>query len=49
MSQLCRDFWAGNQPVDERGVRLEMRPDDGSPEWADLYARAQQAPVRDRH
>lgn len=48
MSQLCRDFWAGNQPADERGVRLEMRPDDGSPEWADLYARAQQAPVRDR-
>lgn len=48
MSQVCRDFWAGNQPADERGVRLEMWTDDGSPEWAELYARAQQAPVRDR-
>jgi L-alanine-DL-glutamate epimerase-like enolase superfamily enzyme len=46
--QMHRDFWSGSQPADERGVRLETRPDDGSPEWADLYARVQQAPVRER-
>ena len=42
------DFRAGNQPVQERGARLELHPDDGSREWAELYARAQAAPVRDQ-
>jgi L-alanine-DL-glutamate epimerase-like enolase superfamily enzyme len=46
MGQMCRDFWAGNQPVDERGVQLETWSNDGSAEWADLQARVQQAPVR---
>lgn len=39
-------FKAGNDPVQEPGVRLEVWKDDGSPEWADLYARVQQGPVR---
>jgi hypothetical protein len=34
-------------PAQERGVTTEVRPDDGSKEWADLYARASVAPVRD--
>jgi len=38
---------AGNDPAQEPGVRLEIRNDDGSPEWADLYARVQKSPVRD--
>jgi L-alanine-DL-glutamate epimerase-like enolase superfamily enzyme len=42
------DFRAGNQPVQERGVRLEIRPDDGSREWTELYERARRAPVRDK-
>ncbi|MEZ4618875.1 MAG: hypothetical protein R2867_25630 [Caldilineaceae bacterium] len=32
-------FMAGNDPAQEPGVRLEIWDDDGSPEWADLYAR----------
>jgi hypothetical protein len=48
LEQCWPDFKAGNQPVHERGVRLEIHPDDGSPEWAELYARAQVAPVRDQ-
>jgi L-alanine-DL-glutamate epimerase-like enolase superfamily enzyme len=45
---LWADFRAGNQPVQERGVRLEILPDDGTAAWAELYARAKVAPVRDR-
>jgi L-alanine-DL-glutamate epimerase-like enolase superfamily enzyme len=45
--QMWPDFASGNHPVQERGVRIEIRPDDGTPEWADLYSRASQAPVRD--
>jgi L-alanine-DL-glutamate epimerase-like enolase superfamily enzyme len=39
---------AGNLPVYEPGTRLITLPDDGSPGWADLHARVQQAPVRSR-
>ena len=46
--QCWADFLAGNQPAQERGVTMEVHPDDGSPGWAELYARAQRAPVRDR-
>jgi L-alanine-DL-glutamate epimerase-like enolase superfamily enzyme len=42
------DCWAGNNPVQERGVSMEVRPNDGSTEWADLWARVQSGPVRDR-
>lgn len=46
-NQLWVDGQAGNIPAQERGVRMDVRPDDGSKEWADLYARAEQGPVHD--
>jgi L-alanine-DL-glutamate epimerase-like enolase superfamily enzyme len=46
--QCWNDFLMGNQPVQERGVTMEVHADDGSPQWADLYARAQASPVRDQ-
>lgn len=42
------DFYAGNQPVTHRGVRLEVIADDGSKEFADLYERVRQSPVRSK-
>ena len=39
---------AGNDPAQEPGVKLEIWDDDGSREWADLYARLQQGPVREQ-
>ena len=48
LRQCWDDCWAGNQPVQERGVRMEVRSDDGTKEWADLYARCETAPVRDQ-
>lgn len=41
-------FGAGHGPAYAEGVRMEPWPDDGSKEWAALYARAQQHPVRAR-
>ena len=46
--QCWPHFMAGNDPAQEPGVRLEIWNDDGSPAWADLYARLQKGPVRDR-
>lgn len=46
--QCWTDCLAGNVPAQERGVTMEVTPDDGSKEWADLYARASVAPVRDQ-
>jgi L-alanine-DL-glutamate epimerase-like enolase superfamily enzyme len=46
--QCWDDFLAGNQPAQEPGATMEVHPDDGTPEWADLYARAAIAPVRDQ-
>jgi L-alanine-DL-glutamate epimerase-like enolase superfamily enzyme len=46
--QCWDDFLAGNQPVQERGVTMEVHPDDGSPGWAELYERALRAPVYDQ-
>jgi L-alanine-DL-glutamate epimerase-like enolase superfamily enzyme len=46
--QCWDDFWAGNQPVQERGVTMEVRADDGTREWAELYACTQHGPVRDQ-
>lgn len=46
--QCWDDFLAGNQPAQERGATMEVHPDDGSPEWAELYKRALRAPVRDQ-
>ncbi|HZO91028.1 MAG TPA: mandelate racemase/muconate lactonizing enzyme family protein [Chthonomonadaceae bacterium] len=48
LRQCWNDCWVGNQPAQEPGVRMEIREDDGSKEWADLYARAERAPVRDQ-
>ena len=48
MAQCWADFRAGNQPVQQRGVTLEVWTDDGSHEWTDLCARAERGPVRDR-
>ena len=41
-------FTGGQAPVYAQGVRLETRVDDGSQEWANLYQRVRQAPVRGR-
>ena len=38
-------FMAGNYPVQEPGVKLEIWDEDGTPEWNDLYARVLQGPV----
>ncbi len=38
----------GNDPAQEPGVKLEIWDDDGSKDWADLYARLQQGPVREQ-
>ena len=45
-TQVWEDFLAGNQPVQERGVRMEVRPDDGTAEWATLYREVLRGPVR---
>ncbi len=46
--QCWDDFLAGNQPVQEHGVSMEVHPDDGSPEWAELYERVHKGAVRDQ-
>ncbi len=43
--QMYNDFWAGNQPVFERGVHLTWREDDGSTEFAAVYAAAEDSPI----
>lgn len=47
-SPMWAYFATGNQPVYERGVRTELLDDDGTPEFADLHARASIAPVLTR-
>lgn len=44
---LWQDALAGNVPPQEHGVQFSIHPDDGSSDWAELYARAQHAPVYD--
>lgn len=48
LRQCWDDCLQGNQPPQERGVRMRVRPDDGSEEWQKLYRRAEAGPVRDR-
>lgn len=48
LSPMWRYFAQGNQPVYERGVHTELLDDDGSAEFADLYARSQEVPVYSR-
>ena len=38
-------FGHGNQPVNEWGNHTELLEDDGSPEFANLHARASESPV----
>jgi hypothetical protein len=42
---MWRYFSLGNQPVFERGNHTELLDDDGSPEFAELFKKAQVAPV----
>jgi hypothetical protein len=44
---MWTDALAGNLPVQERGVRFDVRLDDGSTEWSELFERADRGPVRD--
>ena len=46
MKQCWDDCFMGNQPAQEPGARMTYHADDGSKEWAELYARAEVAPVR---
>ena len=43
--QFWDDFSAGRLPNFQPGTRLELVPDNGSPEWRDLQARAQRGGV----
>ncbi len=45
--QVWDEAFNGSIPAQARGVRMAVTPDDGSPSWAELYARAQLAPVHD--
>ena len=45
IGQVWTDAQQGNMPIHEHGANLTPLPDDGTPEWADLYARAGQGPV----
>ena len=45
--QIWKDANVGNIPVQARGVRMQVRRDDGSKAWGELYERAQLAPVHD--
>jgi L-alanine-DL-glutamate epimerase-like enolase superfamily enzyme len=49
MTDLWDDCLAGNHPVQDRGVTFDVRLDDGSAEFAELYDRADRAPVHDVH
>ncbi len=44
LQQCWTDAFAGNIPVQDRGVRMVVRRDDGSPAWAELYDRAAAMP-----
>ncbi len=41
-------FGDGHGPAQVEGARLEITPDDGSKEWAELFEQAQERPVRAR-
>ncbi len=45
--QVWNEAFQGSIPAQARGVRMQVTADDGTPEWAELYARAQVAPVQD--
>ena len=43
--QRHETYYFGNAPGFVRGARLEVRPDDGSADFADLYSRCEVAPL----
>ncbi|MEZ4495779.1 MAG: enolase C-terminal domain-like protein [Thermomicrobiales bacterium] len=43
----AEEFQKGHLPAQEPGVRMHVSFDDGTPEWADLFARASQGAVYD--
>ena len=43
--QRHETYYFGNAPGFVRGSRLEIRHDDGSADFADLYRRCEEAPV----
>ena len=47
LKQVWNDGHMGNIPAQERGVRMIVRPDDGTPEWRELFHRAQLSPIQD--
>ena len=48
MAGLDLGYFNSQGPAYTEGVRVESRPDDGTPEWADLFERVQHQPVKDR-
>jgi hypothetical protein len=45
IQQCWTDAFNGNIPHQDRGARMHMRPDDGTPEWNELFTRASVAPI----
>lgn len=45
IQQCWTDAFNGNIPPQDRGVRMHMRPDDGTPAWNELFTRASIAPI----
>jgi hypothetical protein len=49
IKQCWNDAKLGSIPAQERGVTMQVQPDDGTKEWSDLYERASREPVADRY
>ncbi|MEM7034957.1 MAG: uracil-DNA glycosylase family protein [Chloroflexota bacterium] len=47
LKQVWDDGHMGNIPAQERGVKMIVRPNDDTPEWGNLYAKAKTSPVQD--
>jgi hypothetical protein len=45
-AEYHQDFNTGNEPIFERGVKLEVIEDDGSKSFSDLYEKVQNGPFR---
>jgi len=48
MTQCRNDALTGNVPAQEHGVKMDVKPDDGSKDWVELYARTEIGPVIDQ-
>jgi L-alanine-DL-glutamate epimerase-like enolase superfamily enzyme len=49
IKQCWNDAKLGSIPAQERGVTMQVRPDDGTRDWSELYERASREPVADRY